>query len=82
MQDPGHLPAPDDTGSATGERFAYQAQAALRAVLEMLVGGGVLHVTCEHFVEPDEVGPTMPLPHSQSSGGDLPLRWTAALFLR
>ncbi|MEW2615061.1 dsDNA nuclease domain-containing protein [Streptomyces sp. NPDC047880] len=49
MQDPGHLPAPDDTGSATGERFAYQAQAALSAVLEMLAGDGVLHVTCEHF---------------------------------
>ncbi|WP_197287615.1 dsDNA nuclease domain-containing protein [Streptomyces apocyni] len=49
MQDPGRLPAPDDTGSATGERFAYQAQAALRAVVEMLAGGGVLHVTCEHF---------------------------------
>ncbi|MFE3830568.1 dsDNA nuclease domain-containing protein [Streptomyces sp. NPDC059092] len=49
MQDPGHLPAPDDTGSATEERYAYQAQAALRAVMEMLAGGEVLHVTCEHF---------------------------------
>ncbi|GAA2679575.1 hypothetical protein GCM10009864_59840 [Streptomyces lunalinharesii] len=49
MQDPGHLPAPDDTGSATEERFAYQAQGGLRAVMEMLAGGGVLHVTCEHF---------------------------------
>ncbi|MFJ1673235.1 dsDNA nuclease domain-containing protein [Streptomyces bottropensis] len=49
MQDPGRLPAPDDTGSATEERFTYQAQAALRGVLEMLVGGGVVHVTCEHF---------------------------------
>ncbi|MEV8597573.1 dsDNA nuclease domain-containing protein [Streptomyces sp. NPDC052012] len=49
MQDPGRLPAPDDTGSANEERFVYQAQAALRAVLEMLAGGGVLHVTCEHF---------------------------------
>lgn len=49
MQDPGCLPAPDDTGSATEERFTYQAQAALRGVLEMLAGGGVVHVTCEHF---------------------------------
>ncbi|MGX1480880.1 UNVERIFIED_CONTAM: putative membrane protein YgcG [Streptomyces canus] len=49
MQDPGHFPAPDDTGSATEERFTYQAQAALRGVLEMLAGGGVIHVTCEHF---------------------------------
>ncbi|WP_055612198.1 dsDNA nuclease domain-containing protein [Streptomyces phaeochromogenes] len=49
MQDPGRLPAPDNTGSATEVRFTYQAQAALRGVLEMLAGGGVLHVTCEHF---------------------------------
>ncbi|MCT9112821.1 DUF4297 domain-containing protein [Streptomyces mirabilis] len=49
MQDPGRLPAPDDTGSATEERFTYQAQVALRGVLEMLAGGGVVHVTCEHF---------------------------------
>ncbi|WP_157855836.1 dsDNA nuclease domain-containing protein [Streptomyces aureocirculatus] len=48
-QDPCGLPAPDGTGSATEERFTYQAQAALRGVLEMLAGGGVLHVTCEHF---------------------------------
>ncbi|MFF5011465.1 dsDNA nuclease domain-containing protein [Streptomyces phaeochromogenes] len=49
MQDPGHLPPPDDSGSASGEGFAYQAQATLRAVMEMLAGGEVLHVTCEHF---------------------------------
>ncbi|MFJ2833523.1 dsDNA nuclease domain-containing protein [Streptomyces sp. NPDC087263] len=49
MQDPGRLPAPDDTGSATEERFTYQAQATLRGVLEMLAGAGVVHVTCEHF---------------------------------
>ncbi|MFJ1602304.1 dsDNA nuclease domain-containing protein [Streptomyces sp. NPDC088253] len=49
MQDPGYLPAPDVGGPSALEGFAYQAQAALRAVMEMLSGGGVLHVTCEHF---------------------------------
>lgn len=49
MQDPGHLPAPDDGGPAALEGFAYQAQAALCAVLEMLADGRVLHVTCEHI---------------------------------
>lgn len=62
MQVPGHLPPPDDSGSASGEGFAYQAQATLRAVMEMLAGGEMLHVTCEHFEDvlvarTDEAGP-------------------------
>jgi hypothetical protein len=49
MQDPGHLPAPENGGSNALEGFAYQAQSALCSVMEMLAGGDVRHVTCEHF---------------------------------
>ncbi|WP_329176306.1 dsDNA nuclease domain-containing protein [Streptomyces sp. NBC_01477] len=49
MADPIDTEAPDDTGSATVERFEYQVQVTLRAVLQMLAGGSVLHVTCEHI---------------------------------
>ncbi|MEY9938557.1 dsDNA nuclease domain-containing protein [Streptacidiphilus sp. MAP5-3] len=44
-----YVPAPDDTGAKTGERFEFQTQAALHAVLGMLCGNDVAHVTCEHF---------------------------------
>lgn len=49
MVDPIETAAPDDSGSGTLERFVYQVHAALRAVIQMLADGTVLHVTCEHI---------------------------------
>ncbi|WP_086666402.1 dsDNA nuclease domain-containing protein [Lentzea kentuckyensis] len=49
MADPIETTAPDDSGSGTLERFVYQVHAALRPVIQMLAGGPVLHVTCEHI---------------------------------
>lgn len=49
MTDPSEFPAPDDTGTATITRYAFQASVALRFVLQMIGGSDVLHVTCEHF---------------------------------
>jgi hypothetical protein len=46
--DPGDIDAPDDSGSDTMRRFAYQVHVGARAVLEMLEqGDGSL--TCEHL---------------------------------
>ena len=49
MTDPIDIEAPDDTGSSTLRRYEYQVHVAVRAVLEMLAGGTVEHVTCEHI---------------------------------
>lgn len=46
--DPAHIEAPDDSGSDTMRRFAYQVHVGARAVLEMLErSDGSL--TCEHL---------------------------------
>ncbi|WP_331732075.1 dsDNA nuclease domain-containing protein [Streptomyces sp. NBC_00989] len=49
MADPIEIEAPDDSGSATLRRYEYQVHIAVQAVLEMLAGGTVEHVTCEHI---------------------------------
>ncbi len=49
MRDPIEIDAPDDTGSQTLARYEYQTHVAARSLLEMLSGGPVLHVTCEHI---------------------------------
>ncbi|MFF1744348.1 dsDNA nuclease domain-containing protein [Streptomyces mirabilis] len=49
MADPIEIEAPDDTGSPTFRRYEYQVHIAVQAVLEMLAGGTVQHVTCEHI---------------------------------
>ncbi|MEV8547693.1 dsDNA nuclease domain-containing protein [Streptomyces sp. NPDC051572] len=49
MADPIETEAPDDSGSVTVRRFEYQIHISLQAVLEMLAGGTVIHVTCEHI---------------------------------
>ncbi|MFE1272465.1 dsDNA nuclease domain-containing protein [Streptomyces sp. NPDC058757] len=49
MADPIDLEAPDDTGSGVVRRFEYQVHIAVQPVLEMLAGGSVTHVTCEHI---------------------------------
>lgn len=47
MVDPIEIEAPDDTGSPTFRRYEYQVHIAVQAVLEMLAGGTVQHITCE-----------------------------------
>ncbi|GGS23913.1 hypothetical protein GCM10010284_66240 [Streptomyces rubiginosohelvolus] len=49
MVDPIETEAPDDSGSVTVRRFEYQIHISVQAVLEMLAGGTVIHVTCEHI---------------------------------
>ena len=49
MTDSIDIEAPDDTGSPTLRRYEYQVHVAVQAVLEMLAGGSVEHVTCEHI---------------------------------
>lgn len=49
MADPIEIEAPDDSGSPTLRRYEYQVHIAVQAVLEMLAGGTVQHVTCEHI---------------------------------
>ncbi|WP_327134383.1 DUF4297 domain-containing protein [Streptomyces sp. NBC_01343] len=49
MVDPIEVEAPDDTGSQTARRYEYQTHVAVGAVLEMLAGAPVEHVTCEHI---------------------------------
>ncbi|MFJ3854782.1 dsDNA nuclease domain-containing protein [Streptomyces sp. NPDC090085] len=49
MADPIDTEAPDDSGSVTLRRYEYQVHIAVQAVLEMLAGGTVEHVTCEHI---------------------------------
>ncbi|WP_394427387.1 dsDNA nuclease domain-containing protein [Streptomyces sp. SGAir0957] len=49
MTDPIEVEAPDDTGSPTLRRYEYQVHIAVQAVLEMLAGDAVAHVTCEHI---------------------------------
>ncbi|MFF7097987.1 dsDNA nuclease domain-containing protein [Streptomyces rubradiris] len=49
MADPIEIEAPDDSGSVTVQRFEYQIHISVQAVLEMLAGGTVIHVTCEHI---------------------------------
>jgi hypothetical protein len=49
MTDSIDIEAPDDTGSPTLRRYEYQVHVAVQAVLEMLAGGTVEHVTCEHI---------------------------------
>ncbi|MFP8962585.1 dsDNA nuclease domain-containing protein [Streptomyces nanhaiensis] len=49
MADPIETEAPDDSGSVTLRRYEYQVHIAVQAVLEMLAGGTVQHVTCEHI---------------------------------
>ncbi|MYS09756.1 DUF4297 domain-containing protein [Streptomyces sp. SID6041] len=49
MTDPIDTEAPDDSGSVTLRRYEYQVHIAVQAVLEMLAGGTVEHVTCEHI---------------------------------
>ncbi|ASY36470.1 hypothetical protein CAC01_31160 (plasmid) [Streptomyces sp. CLI2509] len=49
MADPIETEAPDDSGSVTLRRYEYQVHIAAQAVLEMLAGGTVQHVTCEHI---------------------------------
>lgn len=49
MADPIEIEAPDDTGSGTVRRFEYQVHISVQPVLEMLAGGMVSHVTCEHI---------------------------------
>ncbi|MBP5888794.1 MULTISPECIES: dsDNA nuclease domain-containing protein [Streptomyces] len=49
MADPIEIEAPDDSGSPTLRRYEYQVHIAVQAVLEMLAGGTVEHVTCEHI---------------------------------
>ena len=49
MADPIEIEAPDDSGSVTLRRYEYQVHVAVQAVLEMLAGGTVEHVTCEHI---------------------------------
>lgn len=49
MVDPIETEAPDDSGSVTLRRYEYQVHIAVQAVLEMLAGGTVEHVTCEHI---------------------------------
>lgn len=49
MIDPAEIEAPDDSGSVTLRRYEYQVHIAVQAVLEMLAGGTVQHVTCEHI---------------------------------
>ncbi|MFC8727587.1 dsDNA nuclease domain-containing protein [Streptomyces bacillaris] len=49
MIDPIDTEAPDDSGSVTLRRYEYQVHVAVQAVLEMLAGGPVKHVTCEHI---------------------------------
>jgi hypothetical protein len=43
------IEAPDDSGSPTFRRYEYQVHIAVQAALEMLAGGTVRHVTCEHI---------------------------------
>ncbi|MFD5784596.1 dsDNA nuclease domain-containing protein [Streptomyces sp. NPDC126933] len=49
MTDPIETEAPDDSGAVTLRRYEYQVHIAVQAVLEMLAGGSVIHVTCEHI---------------------------------
>lgn len=49
MADPIETEAPDDSGSVTVRRFEYQIHICVQPVLEMLAGGTVSHVTCEHI---------------------------------
>lgn len=49
MVDPIETEAPDDSGSVTLRRYEYQVHIAIQAILEMLAGGTVQHVTCEHI---------------------------------
>ncbi|MEU1899299.1 dsDNA nuclease domain-containing protein [Nocardiopsis dassonvillei] len=49
MADPIETEAPDDSGSVTLRRYEYQVHIAVQAVLEMLAGERVQHVTCEHI---------------------------------
>ncbi|MEU7384986.1 MULTISPECIES: dsDNA nuclease domain-containing protein [unclassified Streptomyces] len=49
MADPIETEAPDDSGSVTVRRFEYQIHISVQAILEMLAGGTVIHVTCEHI---------------------------------
>ncbi|WP_431037754.1 dsDNA nuclease domain-containing protein [Streptomyces sp. P6-2-1] len=49
ITDPIETEAPDDSGSVTLRRYSYQVHIAVQAVLEMLAGGAVEHVTCEHI---------------------------------
>ncbi|MFF3228849.1 dsDNA nuclease domain-containing protein [Nocardia suismassiliense] len=47
--DPRRIPAPDNTGTETEKRFAFQANVAVRYAIEMLGGYLVKSVTCEHI---------------------------------
>lgn len=62
-QDPRHIPAPDNTGTETEKRFAFQAQVAVRYAIEMLGGYPIDNVTCEH-IEDVVVARTVRTPHA------------------
>ena len=68
MADPIHALAPDDSGSVTLERYEYQVHVAVQAVLQMLAGLAVCHVTCEHIE--DIIAARGP-----GAGGDADLEW-------
>lgn len=64
--DPRHIPAPDNTGTETEKRFAFQAHVAVRYAIEMLGGYPVDNVTCEH-IEDVVVARTVGTPHGGST---------------
>lgn len=89
VADPIDAEAADDSGSVTLERYEYQVHVAVQSVLQMLAGGPVRHVTCEHIEDivvattAQQGGATEVLwDFQQIKTKDAPAPWTLAAVIK